>query len=502
MLKNKKIKNNNIRRKNLFTAMTALKLSRVSAAIIAVFFVLFFLTSKVSVNAENDDTSQIPGYSETMNDASLVEAPSAILLDINQNKILYSKNIDESYDAGGLTKIASADYIIMTGKEKDKNLMYWMLMDAGTDAGSLIAKDVSGSETSFAGELNQYLSSMGCKKTSFSDASGNIKNNNKSTCRDMSIICKDAYGKSLIQKIMSTDSYSLTATDRYEAKTLWQQNQMLITTEAAYYSYCTGGRLGYTADNKANFIAFAEKDGRRLAAVVMGCKNVGQAYTDTKNLFEDGFNNFKLCKPLSNFEINSCTGQNINDKIGCATVNDGSENYSISTDTIDSNFENLTDFQNLKIKFNRNVSVLTTSDINENDIKKDVSYFDNPTGNVIGKITLLWNGKSITETNITVDTENKTATLTDASSTDASAKVNGNVNIIKILYIFICILLLLIFIVLLFIHFYRLYKKNKYKNVKIHFKQSKASIKIENELKAKDESEKADNEKKIKRKRR
>ena len=67
---------------------------------------------------------------------------------------------------------------------------------------------------------------------------------------------------------------------------------MLWPENAYYYEFCKGGKTGYTDQSKTTLVTMADNGSLQLAAVVLYDYGV-DAYTDTREMFDYVFNNFK-----------------------------------------------------------------------------------------------------------------------------------------------------------------------------------------------------------------
>lgn len=72
---------------------------------------------------------------------------------------------------------------------------------------------------------------------------------------------------------------------------------MLVSNRAEYYQYAEGGKTGYEDVARRTLVTHAKKDGMSLICVVM-FDGTEEAYIDTENLFEYGFNNFKKARVI------------------------------------------------------------------------------------------------------------------------------------------------------------------------------------------------------------
>lgn len=236
-------------------------------------------------------------------------ARSAILMDIDNNRILYSENIDEIRSVASISKIMTAVIAIESGRLNDivivgdeiksaygsgiyiqigeeltlQDLVYGLMLRSGNDAALAIAKYVGGSVDNFVKTMNQKAKEIGMSKTTFNNPSGlDEEKGNYSTARDMAILTSYA---------MKLDDYkTITGTKKYNLKTnkntySWINKNKLLTS----YKYSTGGKTGFTEIARRTLVSTATKDNINLVVVTL---NDGNDWKDHQNLFEYGFSNY------------------------------------------------------------------------------------------------------------------------------------------------------------------------------------------------------------------
>lgn len=241
-------------------------------------------------------------------------ATSAILLDINSNRILYAKDIHNQRTVASISKIMTAIVAIENKNIKDKitigdeintsygsgiyikqgevltleDLLYGLMLRSGNDAALAIAKYVGGSVENFVEMMNNKAKQLGMTNSIFNNPSGlDQENGNFSTAYDMAILTSYAYQNETFRKIIGTKTYKLvTNKNSY----LWNNKHKLLRS----YKYSTGGKTGFTEKARRTLVTTASKDSLNLVAVTL---NDGNDWQDHINLFEYGFNNYK------NYEI-------------------------------------------------------------------------------------------------------------------------------------------------------------------------------------------------------
>ena len=250
-------------------------------------------------------------------------ATSAILMDIDSGRVLYSKNINNQRTIASISKIMTAVVVlentdikkqVVIGNEIDKahgsgiyikkgekltieNLLYGLLLRSGNDAALALAYHTAGSIDKFVGLMNEKAKDLGMNNSVFNNPSGldDDEDGNYSTAYDMALLMRYAYQNSTFRKIEKTKKYSLkTNKNTY----VWHNKNKLLTK----YIYADGGKTGFTKKAKRTLVTTASKGGMHLVVVTL---NDGNDWQDHENLFEYGFNNYKTYQILKkgDFEV-------------------------------------------------------------------------------------------------------------------------------------------------------------------------------------------------------
>lgn len=259
-----------------------------------------------------------------------INSPNAILIDADTGRILYEKNADETAYPASTTKILTAILALENCELTDevtasyaaimsvptggshasiqvgetltvKELLQALLVCSGNDAANVLAEHIGGSTESFASMMNTRAKELGCTNTHFVNASGLHDDNHYTTAHDLAILYKYATDNfSEFNEIVATIRFRLPITNKYSTddRFFLNSNQLIVPNSSSgsknyYYSYATGGKTGYTSEAKNCLVAGASKDGVNLITVVLGAtqdeKGVSYRFTDTKALFEYGF---------------------------------------------------------------------------------------------------------------------------------------------------------------------------------------------------------------------
>ena len=250
-------------------------------------------------------------------------AQSAILMDIDSGRIMYSKNIDNKRTIASISKIMTAVIVlenidikkqVTIGDEIDKahgsgiyikkgekltieDLLYGLLLRSGNDAALALAYHTAGSIDKFVDLMNKKAQELNMNNSKFNNPSGldDDSEGNISTAYDMALLMKYAYQNKTFRKIEKTKKYTLkTNKNTYS----WTNKNKLLSK----YIYTDGGKTGFTKKAKRTLVTTASKGSMHLVVVTL---NDGNDWLDHENLFEYGFNNFKTYQILKKgpFEV-------------------------------------------------------------------------------------------------------------------------------------------------------------------------------------------------------
>ena len=192
------------------------------------------------------------------------------------------------------------------------------LIHSANEVGYIFAEEISGNIDNFANLMNKKASELGCTNTNFTNPSGIHDVNHYSTAYDMALIAKYCMQNETFRNIVNKKSCKFSATDLYpEERYFKNTNSLLDSSNRYYYEYAIGIKTGFTTQAKNCLIAGAKKDGIELIAVMLGAEATenGQSgrYVDAKNLFNYGFENYKIMdflkegSQIKNIEIKNAT---------------------------------------------------------------------------------------------------------------------------------------------------------------------------------------------------
>lgn len=265
-----------------------------------------------------------PSCADETTGGILLTCPSAILMEASTKSVIYEKAPDERRSPASITKIMTAILIfdaIESGKisiedevvtsayaksmggsqvyleEGEKQtvdtLIKCIMVSSGNDASVAMAEYIAGSESGFVQMMNERAASLGMENTHFEDCCGlTDSDNHYTTARDIALMAQE-----LITRYPQIKSYT----------TIWMENITHVTMQGSkefglantnkllkQYPYTTGLKTGSTNKAKYCVCATANKDGVELIAVIMGCPNYKDRFTEAQSLLQFGYTTCKL----------------------------------------------------------------------------------------------------------------------------------------------------------------------------------------------------------------
>lgn len=167
-----------------------------------------------------------------------------------------------------------------------KDALHALLLYSACEVANALGENVAGSEAAFASMMNEKARALGCRNTSFQNASG-LNNSAHVTCAyDLALIARAAVASEDLKNVMGTRSYTLPASKKRGALTIKNSNKMIFPENAEYYTGIIGGKTGYTSKAAHTLVEVASVSGHTLIAVAMRANS--EHFNDCKRLFDYG----------------------------------------------------------------------------------------------------------------------------------------------------------------------------------------------------------------------
>ena len=242
-------------------------------------------------------------------------AKTALIMDLSTGEVLLEKNSDERTYPSSMTKMmtvlvafekikngtlaidqefliskkawkmgGSKMFIEVDKKVKLSDLLLGIVVQSGNDASIAVAEGISGSEETFAIEMNNLGQKIGLTGTNFTNSSGWPNDNHYTTAKDLALIAQYTIeNHPELYKMYSLTDFT------YSGIKQDNRNPLLLTFDGA-----DGFKTGYTQAAGYGIVGSAERGDRRLILVLNGLESSRSRAQESLRLMDWGFNNFEL----------------------------------------------------------------------------------------------------------------------------------------------------------------------------------------------------------------
>lgn len=167
------------------------------------------------------------------------------------------------------------------------NLIKSIVVCSANDSCVAMSEKIAGGEEEFVARMNKKAAELGCANTLFANCTGLPRDTQYSCAKDVALMFSNLikneeyfrYSKIWLEDFAHPDNRttSMTNTNKLIGK----------------YSFCDGGKTGFT--NEAGFClaSTAKKSDLRLVSVVLGASSSDDRFKSTTKMFDYGFANFK-----------------------------------------------------------------------------------------------------------------------------------------------------------------------------------------------------------------
>lgn len=261
---------------------------------------------------------------ESVESQTLVEAPSAVLMEAQTGTIIFQKDMDTRRSPASITKIMTLILIFdaiengslkledpvttsayaksMGGSQvfleegetqSVETMIKCIVIASGNDASVAMAEHIAGSEQEFVRQMNERAKELGMENTNFEDCCGlTDSSGHYTTAGDIALMSRE-----LITKYPQVLEYSsiwmediVHETKKGSSKfTLANTNKLLRSFEG-----CVGLKTGSTSVAKYCLSAVAKRNGITLISVVMAAPNYKVRFKDAASMLNYGFSRCSL----------------------------------------------------------------------------------------------------------------------------------------------------------------------------------------------------------------
>ena len=257
-------------------------------------------------------------FSETSvpSELSSLHAKAAILMDGDNQRVLFGKEEEKELPMASTTKIMTCLYAIEHGNLSDKvtfsqraasapkvrlgaksgsqfllsDLLYALMLESYNDVAVAIAEHIGGSVEQFCADMTQEARDYGCYHTSFETPNGLDSTNHYTTCHDLALLTCLALKNENFCKVIQEQSFSIKELKEGRSYSLNNKNLFLSSYDGAI-----GVKTGYTNNAGYCFVGAVKKNGHYLISVVLGSgwyPHRRYKWEDTKKLMDYGINTY------------------------------------------------------------------------------------------------------------------------------------------------------------------------------------------------------------------
>ena len=167
------------------------------------------------------------------------------------------------------------------------NLIKSIVVCSANDSCVAMSEKIAGGEEEFVARMNKKAAELGCADTLFANCTGLPRDTQYSCAKDVALMFSTLikneeyfrYSKIWLEDFAHPDNRTTSMTNT---------NKLIRK-----YSFCDGGKTGFT--NEAGFClaSTAKKSDLRLVSVVLGASSSDDRFKSTIKMFDYGFANFK-----------------------------------------------------------------------------------------------------------------------------------------------------------------------------------------------------------------
>ena len=264
-----------------------------------------------------------------------VSAKNALLVNIDTDEIIYSKNADDKIYTASLSYLMNAivvcekakfdDVVTVDGEVVDRllgtgaivanlkaeeqisvgDLMRCMLISSHNDAALVLAEYVGGSTKEFVKMMNDKAKFLGMSDSQFNTPIGLFDEKQYTTARDLFKLYMAAMDIDSVAEILSQTRYTVPETNKSGTRLLSTTTRLIDRTTNYYYKYALAGKTGNSDKSGRCIASTAENDGKRYVCILAGCDPQAESrtdFSDSISLYKWAFGNFEYKTVVSKGE--------------------------------------------------------------------------------------------------------------------------------------------------------------------------------------------------------
>lgn len=263
----------------------------------------------------------LPAAAAEIDDAPMISASAAIVVETSTGRVIYEKNADERHYPASMTKMMTCLLALATlGRHQDvvispraaqtedatleeaagdvfsaDELIRGMMLVSDNGAAVALAEASAGSVDHFVAQMNDEAARLGMTDTHFANPNGLTHPDHYSTARDMAKLARHAMTERAFRDIVDTAKAPVRWTlPAGKVRMVENTNELL-----GRYDGMNGIKTGWTSAAGGCLAASAQRGGLELIAIVMQAESPEARFTDARKLLDYGFAQTKLRRGIS-----------------------------------------------------------------------------------------------------------------------------------------------------------------------------------------------------------
>lgn len=275
------------------------------------FIAIFFLMLMAA------NTAAVPVYGL---EADSIQSRSAVLINADDGKVLFEKNMSDKMAPASITKImllllisekmdngeikleqeltisenaagmgGSQIYLEANETQTVESMLKAISMRSANDASVAMAEFMYGSVEGCVKAMNDRAKELGMNNTNFVNVTGLPEPEHLTTAYDIALMTKE------LLKYNYVNEYMLTWMDSVYVGKEKDSEQVLVNTNRLinHYDGLLAGKTGFTNEAKYCLSAAAKRNDTTLIAVVLGSDTTKIRFSEIQKILNEGFANYK-----------------------------------------------------------------------------------------------------------------------------------------------------------------------------------------------------------------
>ena len=231
----------------------------------------------------------------------IITAKSGLIYDLDNQKVLFSKNPKDRLPMASLAKIMTAIVALESPKEDNQykisqddligensmglsvgetltleELLYGLILLSGNDAAETLASNFKGGRAQFVTAMNNKAKSLGLEDTHFTNPTG-LEGNGKqyTTTYDLLVIVNYALKFPLFKKVVGTFIHNIPYSQDHKAFYLQNETNLISSYPGVF-----GVKDGYTPEAGLCLLTYLNYKGHKIIGILLGSDNRRQEMKD------------------------------------------------------------------------------------------------------------------------------------------------------------------------------------------------------------------------------